>query len=257
MPKLSTFSDNFTTADAAKWTYQGAAGVSGGQLQLVPAPTYGNKVDSAASWDLTSSTIHVELVSAPLGNGSIGSFVSLFDSGGSDSVQMYVEGGALTMTETVSGSPSSTNVSYNSTSHRWLRIRHDGTNVIWETAPEGITWTTRRTKVAGRSWASVNVQLQAGYFGTEPVPGVTVFDNLGIFQVVLADGASATDAATMTRLLTLSDTASQSEVLGAVVTVGPADGGAGTDTLTVLGRIVNRPNSGTVHRPYTGITSRP
>lgn len=42
-------------------------------------------------------------------------------------------------------------ITYNAVDHAWLRIRRSGTDILWETAPDGSTWTTRRT-LAAPSW---------------------------------------------------------------------------------------------------------
>lgn len=177
--KISTLTDNFTTQNNTLWTYSGSASVSTGQLNLIPATSYGNKIDSITKYDLTSSAISVQLVTAPVGNGGIDTYVKLYDVSG-DEVDFQVQNNILYMTETISSTPSSTNIAYNSSTHAWLRIRHDGTNLLWETSSDALTWTTRRTKTPGRAWTSVTVQLLAGYFGTEPTPGVSVLDNVNL-----------------------------------------------------------------------------
>lgn len=176
--KVATLADDFTTQDNAKWTYFAAANVSAGQLQLVPTVGYDNKIDSLATYDLTSSTVSVQVVTAPLGNGGIDTFLKAY--AGADEVRFYREGTLLHFEEVVGGSTSATTLTYDPVAHAWWRIRHDGTNLLWETASDGLNWTTQRTKVPARSWAAVTVQLLAGFFGTEPTPGTSVFDNLNV-----------------------------------------------------------------------------
>ncbi len=189
IPKIESLTDDFATQDNAKWMYAGTASVSAGQLQLVPTSGYANKVISTGTFDLTGSAVTVQLVSAPLGNGTIGSFVKAIAQVNVNEVWFLVEGGVLYMGETVNSSQSTTSVTYSATDHLWLRIRHDGTSLLWETSPDATAWTTRRTKAPGRSWDAVNLHLFSGFYGTEPTPGVSVFDNVNV------TGASASPAA--------------------------------------------------------------
>ncbi|MEU0912126.1 chitosanase [Streptomyces althioticus] len=44
-------------------------------------------------------------------------------------------------------------IAYNATSHAWVRIREASGTVYWETSPDGITWTSRRT-MATPAWVA-------------------------------------------------------------------------------------------------------
>lgn len=178
LPKVATLTDSFNTKDTAKWTFNGTSDVVSGQVTSVPTSGYANSVTSTANYDLANSAMSVELVNAPTGNGSIGVFFNYYESVSGDVVGFYVEGGALNFREIVGGSPSITSITYSSTSHRWLRLTHDGTNLLWETSPDRSTWTTQRTKTPGRTWTVGAVQVNTGFYGTEPTPGTALFDNI-------------------------------------------------------------------------------
>ncbi len=192
MAKTATLTDDFATLDAAKWTAHGSASVNAGRLELIPASSYGNYIDSVAALDLTNSYMSIELVSAPQGTGTIDVFFHCYASDLSgDEVGFYTEAGNLNMRETVASTPSATSITYDSVAHRFLRLLHNGTDLHWDTSPDGTTWTTQRTKTPGRTWDSVVIEPLAGYYGTEPTPGVAIFDNLNLSTWTLVDHVEA------------------------------------------------------------------
>lgn len=78
-----------------------------------------------------------------------------------------------------------TNTTYNSTNHRWWRVRHDyeGSNIEWQTSPDGLIWTTQRTVAestitsAGIDIEAMRIHLAAGTWGSVSSPSATYFDN--------------------------------------------------------------------------------
>ncbi|MGJ3559643.1 hypothetical protein ACR6C2_16860 [Streptomyces sp. INA 01156] len=40
---------------------------------------------------------------------------------------------------------SATELTYNATDHAWLRFREEGETLYWETSPNGVDWTVRRS----------------------------------------------------------------------------------------------------------------
>lgn len=236
MAKISTLVDGFVTQNNTLWTYSGTAAVSSAQLVLVPTTGYSNKIDSVATYDLTSSAIYVQVLSAPIGNGGIDTYLKLYN--GTNEISFFVEAGNLYMNESVSGTPNTTSVTYSATTHAWWRIRHDGTNLLWETAPDGTTWTTRRTKLPGATWSAVTAQLMAGYFGTEPTPGQSIFDNVNTPPpVVLTAQPGGANPASVASSLT---TRTQLTVTpGSAVCAGATDTVNTGFTLNVLGAAAN------------------
>lgn len=193
--KVESLVDDFTTLDPAVWVVSGTASVSSGQLNLTPATSYGNKIDSVGKFDLMGSSVTVQVVTAPAGNGTIGTFLILYPLEAGHEVSMVVEGGQITMAEKTPGTDS-TSVTYDPVAHLWWRIRHDGTLLLWETSPDASTWTVQRSKVPARSWDTMTVLLMAGYFGTEPTPGTVVVDNLNVSLATAAPADVATGSAT-------------------------------------------------------------
>lgn len=53
----------------------------------------------------------------------------------------------------------SVGITYNSTTHAWMRILKSGANILFQTSSDGIAWTTQRT-LGAPSWLSTAVDLQ-------------------------------------------------------------------------------------------------
>ncbi|WP_432130635.1 hypothetical protein [Streptomyces tendae] len=93
-------------------------------------------------------------------------------------------------------------ITYDATNHLWLRLREDGTNVYWDTSPNGSTWTNRRT-LATPAWITAAVDTCAVDLFCFRDAGVTDFaayDNVN----TLSDGAvvTATGSGSMTTAAT-------------------------------------------------------
>lgn len=165
MAKTSALTDTFDTADGAKWSgYGGSVTVSGGQLSI--AANFTGLVTAAADWDATGSEVFVEVV-----NGGWLQIANAAD----DSVRVFADVGDTTIfMQTYQGGAfsSSNSIAYNTTTHRWWRIRMDAAavTVFLDTAPDGATWTQRLSQAitpTGNYATSTSVLLRSG--GTNPV----------------------------------------------------------------------------------------
>lgn len=181
MPKAHTLKDNFATESSAKWTgFGGSISVSGGQLRLQPDNIY-SAIFSQEMYDMTESYAMIELVQAPpVGNGTIESGLTMQVSPG-NTESFLVAGTQLRMRETVSNSHDDTVVAYDPVEHRWLRIRESGGTVYWETSPDSLNWTAQRNKTSTHAnLTQLTIVIYAGYWGSEPTPGMAIVDNLNI-----------------------------------------------------------------------------
>ncbi|MBR8638611.1 hypothetical protein KEF29_03180 [Streptomyces tuirus] len=96
-------------------------------------------------------------------------------------------------------------LTYSPTDHLWLRLREDGTNVYWDTSPDGSTWTNRRT-LATPAWIPASIDDTAVDLWAYRDAGVTdyaAYDNVN----TLNDGAVHTASATLSGQTTLGATA--------------------------------------------------
>lgn len=97
-----------------------------------------------------------------------------------DALRFIWRDGVLRMGQTVAGTETFGTLTYNATTHRWLRIRHSGTAVFWDTSPDGSTWTNRRTAPLLLTITSGAVRLYSGFSGTVAAPGFAEFDNVNL-----------------------------------------------------------------------------
>jgi len=184
MAKTSTLTDGFATQDNAKWNYGAGASVASGQLVLATNSSYTGEITTDVTYDFTGSYLLVELAQRPvLGNGGTetGICVSLAPSiTSSNTVGVLLGGSNLRFFANIAGAFGATNVAYNATNHRWLRIRESAGQVFTDTSPEGTSWTNQHIRSNPFTLTSVYVNLFNGYFGTETAPGNALFDNLNL-----------------------------------------------------------------------------
>lgn len=169
IPKTATLVETWSTLDA-KWTDNANASVVGGRLRMaIPAPGTGDAHVSTSSskYDLTNSTLFVELSKrASDATGSQG-LIAVVSTSPNSQVFIGAEAGKLLMRQVVAGTVSDDNsLTFDPWAHRYLRLRHDGTSVYWETSTNGTAWTTRRTSTPALDLTSITVMLQGTWWTT-------------------------------------------------------------------------------------------
>jgi beta-glucanase (GH16 family) len=202
-PKVSTLVTAFTDQREFEGWWAAAA-LAGGALVLQVNNQYGGILRSERRFDLTSSQMSAQLVAPP--NVGAGTTETQFQAlaNPSNYVDFGWVNGTLYCREVVNGASDATYPGYTPAQDKFLRMRHDGTNLIWETSPDGVTgWVTRRSKVPVVPLTNLGVQLVAGYYGTETAPGTATWDDLNTTAAApaqlaraAADTASAADATT-------------------------------------------------------------
>jgi hypothetical protein len=190
-PKVSTLTDDFS-GSLTKWvqddTSGGTASIVNGQLSLPVTPTspYAyNSILSATAYDVTNSSVYVQMTWPYTTGANMGreAGLALYSAAnpGPDHIMLFKSGANLVMRVTTGGVDNDTSVATTSTTDRWLKFIHDGTNLLLQSSNDGSTWTTRRT-VTPPSWlTNAKVQIYAGdYRSTAPLnaPFTATFDNL-------------------------------------------------------------------------------
>lgn len=171
------------TIDTTKWTVGGVwSAASGGACATMPSA--GSSLTSVNAYSFNQSSIFIETVSYLNGAGAASgaSLFRLFNSADStDYVQFvinpptnqllmqYVENSAII---------SSSTITYDATTMRWLRLRESGSSVYFETSPDGTTWTTRFTSVSQTWVTSVKALIFAAQSGGAAT--TKCFDNVNI-----------------------------------------------------------------------------
>ena len=195
------FSDHFNdnTLDTANWdattpgapfTYDALVTVSetSNQLQIAPRASFAsaayNGYTSDNTYNLTDRYAQVEVVQALNNNlGADQRFVLYLDSSNYIHIGLAQGGGVLQVTMRVrtAGVNSETTVAYNTTNHRFFRLRQSSSasELYFETALAGAgAWTIQRT-VTTPSFAitALKVGIVAGTFASIASPGTAIFDN--------------------------------------------------------------------------------
>lgn len=137
---------------------------------------------SVATLDLTESWATVELVQrANADSGSVENVFS-FTVDSSNQVRFLVSGTLLIFRRRTSGTNNDTTQTYNATTHRFLRLRHSGSSIFWDTSSDGSSWTNRRTSSSSNpTVTSGNLVVQVGAFDTNNSnPGTAIWDNLNL-----------------------------------------------------------------------------
>ena len=193
------FNDN--SLDTAKWNpnnlFSGFTNTSvsiaetSQQLEIGPLlqNTSGSSyrgISTVNSYDFTGGYAYVELVQAAASNTqgdamfTLGNSVTAY-------YRIYVSGGTLFGLRNIGGTKTTLfSTTYNSTNHRFLRIRHDSTtnSVTLDTAPgtSGVpgTWTQQYTETWNSSISTTGIlfEVKGGTFQAETnAPGKVIFDN--------------------------------------------------------------------------------
>lgn len=180
MASISTLTDNFATQDAAKWSYVTGADVNAGQARL--QPTAGATwIRAQTNYTVVGASLIVELAQA-----SSDTWVYFYTAtaGGNSYSGFRRQSTSLFMFEYISGVSDATGITYNSTSHRWLRFRESAGTILWDTSPDGLTWTNQRSKSAGTSYTTITPELYA-----ESGSGTALLDNFNLPPAATNTGA--------------------------------------------------------------------
>jgi hypothetical protein len=170
MPSFSTLIDNFNGITIGpNWgNSYGGASQSGG-LAHVPCTTGFAGFQTSYTWTLAGAAFFVKVVSVPAASTATTAYASVFVNapgigvagGPEDGYRIgfiinTVTGQLKMSNETGYFDPGAVSITYSAATHAFLRLREDGTNVYWDTSPDGTTWTNRRT-LATPAWVSADI----------------------------------------------------------------------------------------------------
>ena len=173
-PKLQTLTDFFggTAISTAVWNNSSSAPDVTLDAALdrvaIACQSYYPIFGSNGPYDATGSYLFARVTSAPVGNGSTQTLMR-FALDASNRVTMYVDGGAILTARVTNAGVDTTTVigPYDSYQHAWWRLRESGGTVYYETAPDGVTWTTRATLTPTWAMTAVQAVYLCGYYATE------------------------------------------------------------------------------------------
>ncbi|WP_406227341.1 hypothetical protein [Streptomyces anthocyanicus] len=209
MPSLSTLVDNFNSGTVGpNWgdSYGGVSIVAGRARVPLVAGAYAG-FQTGRAWTLAGAAIYLKLASRPAastGTDVSQNFMVTSPTAGTGIGFKYnAVTSKLRMQSNVDYyDATAVEITYSATDHLWLRLREDGTNIYWDTSPNGSTWTNRRT-LATPAWVTEAIDgcaLDLFCFRDAGATDFAEFDNVN----TLSDGAvvTATGSGTMTTAAT-------------------------------------------------------
>lgn len=214
MPSLSTLVDNFNDGTiGANWgNAYGGVTESGGKAH-VPCTTGFAGFQTAYSWTFAGAALYVAVITVPAASTATEAYASVFvnapnidDTGDPlygcriGFVINTVTGLLRCQSDTGYFDAGSVNITYSGTTHKFLRLREDGTNVYWDTSPDGTTWTNRRT-LTTPAWVTASVEDCALDLSSHRDAGTSDEARYDLFNT-LSDGAVYTGTATGSALST-------------------------------------------------------
>ena len=170
MPSLSTLVDNFNGASIGPdWGNSYGGATQSGGLAHVPCTTGYAGFQTSYTWTLAGAAFFVKVVSVPAASTATEAYASVFVNAPGIGVAGGPEEGYRIgfVINTVTGllrckndtgyfDAGSVDITYDPVAHAFVRLREDGTNVYWDTSPDGSTWTNRRT-LATPAWVSADI----------------------------------------------------------------------------------------------------
>lgn len=193
IPKIATLSDDFTTLDTTtKWNAIGSSvTVSGGEL-VESTTTTGSDLITKSRYDLTSSAASAKITQIPAHQGPteqnmVGIFIRKDESFVHHLLTMEIWNNLVLSREWIDGVDDNTTVTYNSTNHRYLRIRESGGTVYWDASPDGASWTNLRSKTPNFTPDNMVLQLSSMIWGTGTAGDTAKFDDFNIVPAVASN----------------------------------------------------------------------
>lgn len=153
---------------------------------------------SNVAYDLTGGEIVLEHSSAPTATNSE---AYLLLNQGANYFGFQVSTTALNAIKRISGTPTTlATVTYNATTHRWLRIRESGGTVYFETSADGVTYASAMYSTAslGVGYDTLYIEVGAGTSASATTPAAFVVEGINVLPVQLARPSSDVAVGTWT-----------------------------------------------------------
>lgn len=223
MPSLSTLVDNFNdNIIGPNWgdSYGGVTETGGRARVPLLAGTYAG-YQTGRAWTFAGASVYLKIVTRPAASTGTDVSCNFLVTSSTDGTSIGFKYNAVTSKLRMQSNvdyfdATAVEITYDPVAHLWMRLREDGANVYWETAPDGSTWTVRRT-LATPAWVTSSVDTTAlDLYGYRDA-GTTDFaeyDNVN----TLSDGAVFTATAALTADSSLTTSASAITVVSATVT---------------------------------------
>jgi len=185
---MSDLTDNFddNSFDTAQWMRtNGTQVVEQNQRLELSSILGGNYVGcfSVGHYDLTSSEAFLELVDG--GNQSLASWEAyplVLSRDSSNVLEWRLIGGTLQAYKRVGGSGSNqgSGITYNSSVHKWLRIREASGTTYWDYSTDGISWTNHTSLSNPFVLDTMRAEINVGTWQAEGSTTAMFIDNFNV-----------------------------------------------------------------------------
>lgn len=264
MSKLSTFTDNFSSALSGSWAVNGTAVTTNGILDI---STAGDSHSVTTTYDATSDQTYVRVVRVAIGvNTPVTNMVLSSSTSGTNVRISYYRSSQKISFESQTGfaDGSPVQIPYDQIQHQWWRIREASSVTYFETSPDCINWIIQRS-ITSPSYMN-SVQL---YLSVDNTPQQSAkFDNLNTLPSAtyanwfVRKGGADTNGGSSSSLTPdrsgtdMSVTNASTQVTSASGAFTSGDVGKGITIATVHYRIATYTNSTTIQldRVYAGTT---
>lgn len=196
--KMGILTETFATYDTAKWVKTGATAnvnVTADQLAItVTTAVDENGYDSVSAYDLTGSSLIVEIPDAGADTSQHETYFLAMDGDWQNALDIHINEFPTVKIKSVktvnTTGTTITNINYNATDHRWLRIRESGGTIFFDTSPDGVTWSNTLGSTANPAInvRALKARLQADNSGTASTGSTTLFDNVNNPPVTVNPG---------------------------------------------------------------------
>lgn len=194
--RVEDVTDTFAgTTPSAVWTDVNGAGDQDGSGYVNANQNAGAAVYSARrtarALTLFGSSLTIQVVAFPAGGTAFAQlWVRAITAAGALQGRLGFEYRSATgmldlvgQTDTYAPIGTTVSITFDPVAHRHLRLRHDGTSILWQTSPDRGTWTTQRTlaATAAPGWVTSSVlQLSIEAYRTAGTNDTLRVDNLNV-----------------------------------------------------------------------------
>ncbi|MEU4051246.1 hypothetical protein AB0F09_18865 [Streptomyces olivaceus] len=249
MALLTTLVDTFNDGIiGANWgNSYGGATETGGQARVPCAAGVYAGYQTGRAWTLAGASIYLKLATRPAASTGTDVSANFLITSAVEGTSIGFKYNAVTSKLRLQSNvdyydAAAVELTYSATDHLWLRLREDGTNVYWDTSPNGSTWTNRRT-LATPAWITAAVDTCAVDLYAYRDAGTTdhaAYDNVN----TLADGAVVTATGTGTMTTTATATPGRAAT-------GTGTGSADTDATATATAIYHATGAGSLDTDAT------
>jgi len=145
------------------------------------------KIVSDDVYDLTDSYARVQLVQPPISTSEVVAFIRLYESTADGEFVFYYKGGLLyaRYINTSGGVTELGSVTYNRATHKYIQIKHSGSNINFDVSPDLVSFSTLFTTTHNLDLTDLKIELGIELTDEETAFNVVAFSNLNTVAPVI------------------------------------------------------------------------